>query len=89
MTGNKENLPFTDSSPDDGGEDDDGGGEDDGGEDGGGGEVMMMILTVKITGKMIRSGSYMVMLCARQCFKYFTFSSNSKKVASILSPFCS
>jgi len=49
----------------------------------------MIILTVKITGKMIRSGSYMVMLCARQCFKYFTFSSNSKKLASILSPFCS
>ena len=89
MTGNKENLPCTDSSPADGGED------DDGGEDGGGGEVKMMILTVKMTGKMIRSGSYMVMLCARQCFKYFTyinaftFSSKSKKLASILSPFCS
>ena len=68
---------------------------DDSNEDGGGGEVKMMILTVKITGKMIRSGSYMVMLCARQCFKYctyinaFTFSSKSKKLASILSPFCS
>lgn len=39
MTGNKQNLPFTDSSPDDGGEDDDGGGKDDGGEDGSSGEV--------------------------------------------------
>ena len=35
MTGNKQNLPFTDSSPDGGGEDDDGGGKD----DGSGGEV--------------------------------------------------
>ena len=83
MTWSRENLPFTDSSP------------DDGGEDGGDGEVMMVILMVKITGKMVRSGSYMVMLCARHCFKYFTqinaftFSSNSKKLASILSPFCS
>ena len=83
MTRSRENLPFTDSSP------------DDGGEDGGDGEVMMVILVVKITGKMVRSGSYMVMLCARHCFKYFThinaftFSSNSKKLASILSLFCS